>query len=149
MADHLRTQIKDAAIAALGGLTTTGTSVFKGKVHRLEADDLPALLVYMGAEESEADTAVRPRGMDRVFELIVEGHAQAIAAADLEDTLDTIAAEVETALGNNTLAGLARDLFLISTEADTTGDGDKPAGMITMTWRARYRTREGAPTVAA
>ena len=59
--------------------------------------------------------------------------------ANVDDTLDTIAAEVETALG----ADLKYELTGIAVDFDESLE--KPAGRIVLTFSIRYFTTAGAP----
>lgn len=146
MADHIRQQIREAVVAAVTGLTTTAGRVHDSRVYKLET--LPALAVYALSEPVEYDTQERPRGQTRELELVVEGFAK--ATASLEDTLDTIAKEVEAALtADVTRGGLAKDTLLASTEIALEGGADKPHGVVRLTWLIEYRTRENDATVAA
>lgn len=145
MADHVRKQIRDAMVAALDGLTTTGSNVFSGRVYAVQRTELPCLLVYFEEEGSEIDamgTSGRP--LDRQAQITVEGVARVTTA--LEDTLDAIAKEVEAALGGNRLGGLARDVQLSRTRYGLTGEGDAQHGAVRLTWAYDYRTPENDPT---
>ena len=75
---------------------------------------------------------------------MVEGYTQ--QPEELEDTLDTISAEVETAVAADPpLNGKAKDTFLSNTEISLTGEGDLPMGVIRMTWTVSYRTKTTLP----
>ena len=52
---HARQQIREAVLAAVTGLATTGANVFVNKITPQEAESLPNLLVYTNGEQSEAD----------------------------------------------------------------------------------------------
>lgn len=149
MADHVRQQIREAAATALTGLVTTGTNVKQSRVYPLQDADLPGLRIFTTEEESEPATLGRgsSRGFERNLNLMVEGVTK--ATANLDDTLDLIAKEVEVALAADvTLGGKCRDLWLSGTEIDLGGDGEKPLGIIKMTFRVDYFTTQGAPDVS-
>ena len=99
---HPRKEILDAAVTALTGLTTTGSSVYRSQVYPLEDSNLPALRVYArgdqrGAEGREWITVGSDWGdYARTVELVVEAVVKAVSGFDT--TLDTICDEVETAL---------------------------------------------------
>lgn len=145
---HLRKQIRDAAQTATTGLATTGSNVFPGRVHNLAAGDLPALLIYATSEQAEIISISRPRTALRDLEIVFEGRAQAATAEALEDLLDTIALEVETALGDTTLGGLVKNLDLASTEIQASGAGQKLDGMVRLTYRAVYAAALDDPETA-
>ena len=63
--------------------------------------------------------------------------------------MDTIAKEVETAMGNDvTLNSLAKNSYLESTEIEYDGEGEKPLAVISLTYRVEYMTKENAPQTA-
>lgn len=144
MPDHVRKQIRAAVVAAVTGLTTTGTNVFVSRQPRIEDDEYPCLLVYTLEEESEIDTMNRPRGLERSVDVAIEAVEKGTTGVD--DTLDTIAKEVEAALGNNLLGGLVKDLWLSSTKFTFDGEAKKVYGAAQMIWQANYRTPEDDPT---
>ena len=140
---HVRQQIRSQVEADLTGLTTTGANVFASRVHQLNVS--PGLLIYTQSEESERDTM--SGGIFRTVSVSVEGYALDADATD--DTLDTICAEVETALldGSN-VGGLAKDIQLVSTEVSFEQGGELLLGRIIMIFDIFYVTDQGAPEVA-
>lgn len=147
MANHLRRQIREAAATTLTGLATTGSRVFQMRVYPLQDAELPGLLIYTNSETSERTTLPRPSIMERRLELVVEGYAK--ANADLDDTLDGIAKEVEVAMfGNPGLTGTAKSATLRASETMLEDGGEHPVGRIRMTWEVLYFASEGAPDVA-
>lgn len=142
---HIRQRIREAAELRLAGLATTGDRVFKH--HRaLAAGDYPALRVTTWNETAELHAMGRPPVLMRTIDLVVE--AWATGGDDLEDVLDTIAAEVEAAVAaDDTFGGLAEDATLASTEKDMDQQGRKRAGVLVLTFRVRARTRTIAPDV--
>lgn len=148
MANHVRQQIRERVGTVLTGLTTTGSNVYQSRVYPLSTSNLPGLLIYTLSETSEPDTMGVQQGVERLLTLAVEGYAK--ATGNLDDTLDTICKEVETAIAGDTkLNNLARNAFLTSTEIQLNGDGEQPIGVATMTFEVNYRTINNAPDVAA
>lgn len=149
MANHLRQQIREAAAAAVTSLATTGSRVHQSRVYPLEEAGLPALLVSTGPEVVETETLGRPRTQWRTLDLVIEAVAR--ATSNLDDTLDTIAKEVEVALAANGqawLAGLAKDAELARLEPELDGSGEKPTGRMRLTYEVHYATQETAPDTA-
>tara|TARA_B100000427_G_C15518610_1_gene599316 strand:+ start:1869 stop:2318 length:450 start_codon:yes stop_codon:yes gene_type:complete len=143
---HVRQQLRERAASTLGSLTTTGSKVYQSRVYPLATSNLPGLLIYTRSEDSQPETmgAASTRLIQRNLSLVVEGYVKAVSNYD--DTVDTIAEEVETAMGNDrTLNGLAKDSYLISTEINYDGEGDKPVAAVTMTYLVEYMTIENAP----
>ena len=138
---HARTQIRDAIVARITGLTTTGASVFKSRVFPIDDSPLPALVVYTNDEENTNASMGYPRLQQRQVEVFVEGYAKSTGQVD--DLLDTIAKEVETAISADiTLGGKCRDCYITHTALQLQ-DGDKNVGVVRMTWLAFYRVKEG------
>jgi hypothetical protein len=144
MTTHVRAQISDWVRAHLTGLPTTGDNVFKGRTRKLPAGHPATLLIYVRAEQSEPDAMGI---LGRALRLRVEGR---VTMADVpDDTLDTIALEVEPAMvADPTLGGLAREVSLISTTIEAQAPGDAHVGEIALEYRIFYRTMENAPDVA-
>lgn len=141
---HARQQIRDAAISALTGLTTTGSRVFGSRLYALKDSDLPALLVNTDEESIEALTISSPAIQTRELSLLVRGVAQ--ATASLDDTLDTIAAEVETVMGAAApLGSIARVVGIDRITTDMAAELEKPVGVITLHFSVVYSTVANAP----
>ena len=137
---HARQQIREAVATLVTGLTTTGSNVFQSRVYRLQASELPALLVYTNSETVERSHMTT--GLVRELTLRVEGIAKALA--NIDDTLDTIGAEVEAALGGQEPAGV-EDLVLQSADVTINGEGEQQVGAIVMDFLVRYRTDQADP----
>ena len=148
MANHVRRQIREAVATAITGLATTGTRVFQSRVYLAQVSELPCLLVYTRSERSAPTTIHDPRMIERTLQ--IEVVALAKATADLDDTLDGICKEVETALANPVagLLSLARPITLIGSEFELEGIQEKPAGRATLTYELSYFTLENAPDTA-
>ena len=147
---HVRQQIRDAIITQVTGLTTTGTNVFSHRVYPLQEGALPALMVST-LNESISASAMGTFGSStsiiRNLSVTVEGYVKATSAAD--DTLDTIAEEVEAALGDDeTLGGLVEYIELSSTQLSFEGgDSDQPVGIVSLNYDVLYRTTHGDAAV--
>jgi hypothetical protein len=147
MANHVRQQIREQVGTTLTGLTTTGSRVYQSRVYPLQVDLSPTLLIYTKSEVSEPIVIGSARTTERILTLAVEGYVKATTNSD--DTVDTIAKEVETALATDTtLNGLAKDCYLESTEIDYNGEGELPVAVITLNFNVSYMTAENAPDVA-
>lgn len=135
---HVRKQIRDNIVAAVSGLTTTGTNVFRSRVYSNEAEKLPALCVYSLNESSEL-IAMNSNQLLRSSEVLVEGYAK--AKTNLDNTLDTIAVEVEEALAvDPTRGGIAHKTVITSSEIVLAEEGEQPIGVIKMTFQVDYVT---------
>lgn len=150
MADHMHTQIRDAIIALVTGLASTGSNVFKESVYDLPEDvDLPAWGVFAVSEESEVHAAGDPPILMRLLDVALEGVAQG-TEQNLPDTLSQMAKEAEPVMSADlTLGGLVITLELTSTEYFYRGqETTKPVGAIRLTYTIEYRTTATDPTTS-
>ena len=147
MPDHIRNQIRDRTAVAVTGLTTTGSNVFQSRVYNLEDSKLPAIIIYTKSEDSELLEMGSTRTLQRNLSLVVEAYVK--ANSNYDDTIDTIAKEVEAVMGADvTHNDLARDSFLDSTEINYNGEGEQPIAVMTMVYNIGYQTTEVAADVA-
>ena len=138
---HGRKQIRDALVAAVTGLATTGSRVFPSRVHPLPKDLEPSLLVYAMRETSAGDTMGRPITLERTVTIAVEAVVKESTTAD--DTLDQVAAEVEAAVGGDPhLGGIVLDTVLTETDIAFSGEGEMPVGRMRLEFETVYRTKE-------
>ena len=145
---HVRQQIRDDIVTTLTGLTTTGSNVFRSRIFPLEETNLPALCIYTKSETSEYDTIGLPRSVNRVLDVAVEAYVKGVSNYD--NTLDTIAVEMEEAIAADiTLGGLAKDAQITAFEADFAGDGEQPVAGGRFTVTVEYRTVENDVETAA
>lgn len=137
---HARQAIRQAAAAAVTGLASTGARVFQSRMRAQEA--LPCLLVT--ADDERIDRADMDALEERELEVVILGVAK--AAADVDDALDTIAEEIETAIGaNNTLGGRVKRMHLAALRPEFDDELEQPVGLIRLTYRCTYFTNAGVP----
>ena len=147
MANHIRQQIRERVGTTLTGLSTTGSNVYQSRVYNLENSDLPALIIYTRSEDTELLEMGSTRTLERNLSLVVEAYVK--ANSNYDDTIDTIAKEIESAMGADvTHYNLARDSFLDSTEINYNGEGEQPIAVMTMVYNINYQTTEVAADVA-
>jgi uncharacterized protein (DUF111 family) len=150
MANHIRQQIREAAATLLTGLTTTGVRVFQSRVYVLADTDLPALVISTNEEQAELGSVGFPSLLNRQLNLQVRAVAK--GNSNLDDTLDTIIKEVETALNANvaanTLNGLAKNIELNSIFIDMNGEAESPTGQAVISFNVNYRTAANTPDIS-
>lgn len=145
---HLRQLIRSNIVAAVTGLAATGNRVYQTRIYPLEQSKLPGLCVYTRAETTEYATISPPRRQERTLEVVVEAYASAVS--NLDNTLDTIAVQVEEALAADlTRGGYAKDTKVIAFEADFDGSGEQPVGVGRLTIQVIYTNRENEVESAA
>jgi hypothetical protein len=142
---HARQTIREQVGTTLTGLTTTGSNVYQSRVYPLQESNLPALLIYTKEESSEAIVMGSNRVIERELTLAVEAYVKTNSNSD--DTIDTIAEEVETAIGaDSTLNNKAKDVFLVSTDINYVGEGENPVAVATLNFLVSYCTDENDPS---
>lgn len=149
VADHARKQVRDAAVADLTGLATTGANVFTSRVAKLTTAQMPGLKVMLWDEAGELGGQALGT-MLRRGRLVVECWVQ--GGDDIEDDLDAIAAEVESRIYGDTpaLDALLFNIAAVTTAIDFPEPDDGVAkwlGRLRMLFPIEYRTRIADPTV--
>lgn len=139
MADHCRTQIRDAIRAYLVANMGTVSSIQTGRVHPIDTDSLPALLIFTNEETVEDMN----KGQDgsRKLVLTIEGHA---IGDGLVDTLDGIAKEVEPLIFAGVPAWV-KEVEINSTTVELSGEAVQPAGLIRLEFMITYHINPAAP----
>jgi hypothetical protein len=141
---HERREIREAVKARLLALPGAlyGARVFESRIVPLMPTvELPAVAVYTDSEtvrETSKDTA--PRVLTRDLQLVVECYAR--ARDDVEDALDALALQVETAMDADLYLGnAARYCMLLSTEILINPQGDRPMGIARLTYAIEYESQ--------
>lgn len=147
---HARKQIRDAVVAMVTDLQTTGRNVFPSRIYSLDESELPSLSVFTVDEGSdEVVTKVtlgRPAKIHRACPLVIEGHA--LVDESIDDVLDQIALEVEKAMSAPLVVG-ARELSaqMQSTGKTLLGENEDQVGIVRMIYTITYVTAESTPDV--
>ena len=146
---HIRRQIRDAIITVLqANVPSVGMRVYPTRTYPVDANAMPALCVYTLSEESAVDSLGPSRGLTRVLDVVIEAVTK--VNSTLDDALDQICQEVESAIGLDTkFDGLVHDCLLTATRIAITGKGETETGSAAMTFRLQYRTRAADPSVNA
>jgi len=131
---HVRQQIREEIKSVLIGLSTTGNNVFTSRVYNY--DTLPSLSIYTLSEERDEETFDKQL---RILNVVIEARVKATTA--LDDTLDQIGVEVESALfaNNNNLNGKCKSMDYDGVEIELSDDGEQPVGLMRMKFMALYR----------
>jgi hypothetical protein len=142
---HPRQTIRAAVAAALSGNTAAGTNVVPSRVVPSRLDNLPTIAVYTLDESVDPDSAqTAPRELTRNPTIVVEAWTEAPdAATNIEDAMDDLALEIETALDADILLGGAvggLGLILSDTALEVLEAGRRLIGAVQMTYAATYYT---------
>ena len=144
---HVRQQIRDAFAARVTGLATTLSRVHPSRRYAMQPDQLPALRIYTNDEAIAGVTIGAPATLERDISIVCQAVAQ--ANTDLDDTLDTMVAEVEIAIAADpTLGGLVRACRIESIAIEMSTEGEVPTGAATMVFACRVYTLSNAPGTA-
>ena len=140
---HVRKAIREHVVTTVTSLSTTGSNVYETRYFPLQTGNLPALIVYTLDETVEDYTlGQNTRTQFRALNLIIEAHCR--GTANIDDTLDTIAEEVEEAMVTDiTRGGNAKDSKLVSTEVEFETASQK-TGLMRLTYLISYSTVENA-----
>ena len=140
---HIRKSIREHVVTTVTSLSTTGSNVYETRYFPLQTGNLPALIVYTLDETIEDYTiGQNTRTQLRSLNLIIEAHCR--GTANIDDTLDTIAEEVEEAMVTDiSRGGNAKDTKLVSTEVDFDTASQK-TGLMRLTYLISYNTVENA-----
>jgi hypothetical protein len=140
---HTHQQIRDALATALTGLTTSGARVYKNRLYPMDSAELPGLRIYLDSDEIQAETIHTPVLYAHTLTVTVEACARASTA--LDDTLDTMSAEIETALSAPlTVSGKKLDLIFAASQYDDE-PASPPVGVKRLTFTLAYYTASNAP----
>lgn len=147
---HIRTSIRTAIASRLTGLTTTGARCYPSRIQPLADANLPCLRVYLDEEEIGAETIHDDPLLQRIAVLRVECCAKAVS--NLDATLDTMLAEVESAIAtaaDQTYGGLLKSRPVPTSISVDLEDGlEKPVGIATLSYRTVYFTAASTPATA-
>jgi len=137
---HVRTQIREGAKTALGGI---GATIIGRRAHGLDADALPVVEVTTPDETIERETQARPAIESRVVTIVCTIYAA--ASGDVEDDCDAIAEEVETAMHiDPTLGGAVRDMETTGGSFEVQAPGERTIGVREVRFQVVTTTRAGA-----
>jgi hypothetical protein len=147
MPTHQRQLVRDATVLKLKGTadprpTAAGDRVKSTRLTPWRAGNLPAISVYVADEDVDREKSDEaPRRLHRVANIVVEGVLAAVAEDQLDDALDSLAQEIETALAADPwLGGTAVDSILLRTELGTVTIGERPHGAVQLTYAVTYET---------
>jgi hypothetical protein len=140
---HIRQAIRDNVKTTLTGLATTGDRVYVNRIYPFIQQVSNGILIYTESESTDYLTMGRPRSQERSLTLKVEIYAK--ATANLDNSIDDIALEIENALYNDpSRGGVATDTMIMNFDSDFSGDGDSPVGVGILDIVVKYNCVENA-----
>lgn len=138
---HPRLVIRKAIVQRLiKAKTLAKNNVFDSRVKPLFDQDMPAILIYTRDEKILSNQYDGDGSVDLVRELNLSIEAVS-NSKNLDEELDTIAEQIETALDNYEIPDRKADLITLkTTETDMAIEGSKVYGAIRLTFGIKYRT---------
>ena len=142
---HKRQAIRENIKTTLTGLTTTGSNVFVTRVYPVSKSLTQGIIIYNENETVQYLSMGSPRSQERNCVFKVEVYVKTNTGFD--DKMDTIMAEIESALAVDvTRGGNAIDTMIDNFDSDYNGDGEMPVGVGKLDVIVKYHTTEGSPT---
>lgn len=131
--NRLKSKIDDAY------LTDAEDRVFSSRTKPLFDQFLPAILVYARDENVSSEGIDGNAALKRELELAIE--AVLLGGEQIDQDLDDIANQIESALDGFVIADRGNDLLrLKSTEIDSSVEGSKIYGAVRLTYLVTYLT---------
>lgn len=141
---RLKSPLPSASDAAYR--TVAADRVFTSRTRPLFRKDLPAILVYARSEDAVGDTVIDGSTAFTVrdLRLAVEGIVE--AEEDIDDRLDELAEQIETAIDGFEIPGLeTARINYGGTEIQVDPDAETPFGGVRLTYTVRYRRARNIP----
>jgi hypothetical protein len=138
---HQRTVIRRTIKTLLTNTTAAEGRVFTMRMEPLRKVDLPAICIYPGTETVDDDSVdTSPRVLTRQLPIAIQGWVT--QTDDVDDLMDALALEIETAMHADPYLGedVASESILESTDPDIGRMGDRNVGMIELVYRVTYMT---------
>ena len=137
---HVRQQVRERAGTILTGLSLTGSNVFESRLYPLIDADLPCILITTDGEEIIESTISGVVQRSILLNIAIKDKL----TTDLDDRIDAISIEVETAIANDTSA-ILRNSALVDVEIELDPDGDQPIGTAKLLYRVQAFTAPNDP----
>lgn len=140
LALHQRTVIRRAVRDFLKGKTAAGNMVEATRRDKYRQNELPAIAIYTPADDVDEDSKdTSPRELKRDLTVRIVGRVKDSERVD--DVMDALALEIENVMhADPYLGGVAGDSILRGTEVGIDDEGERPIGVITLTYSVTYRT---------
>jgi hypothetical protein len=137
---HQRKVIRDAIRALLVGQTVADDRVTATRVLPYRRSELPAISIYTLDETVHAESrTTAPRELSRELRLEIAGWVA--HGAGMDDAMDALALEIETAMHADPYFGdAAADSILETTTMGVRGEGDSLTGLVTLTYAVTYQS---------
>ncbi|MEL6219457.1 MAG: hypothetical protein AAFR79_13490 [Pseudomonadota bacterium] len=137
---HVRQQLREAAIAALGNIAAFEGRVTALRAHARNIGDLPAAQVSVPIEENERlDTQALLRRLELQVMVLA-------ASSAVEDDLDALAVSIETAItGSAAVQAVASDIYLSGAAVEIGDPGETKMAELTLSFATVVMTPDDDP----
>jgi hypothetical protein len=138
---HQRTVIRRAIRDLLLDTTAAEDRVYTTRMVPLRKADLPAISIYALTETVDDESVESsPRELIRELPVVIQGWVT--QTEDVDDVMDALALEIETAMHADPYLGedVASESILESTTMDVGRMGEREVGMVELTYLVTYLT---------
>lgn len=132
---HIRNNIRDAIATLLTSTTDVGVNVFVNRETSVWRSELPTIIVYSRGE-SATPRALSGSTYIRQLQLVIEIKVE--ANNTLDDTLDTIAQQVEAIVSVADIEGTMGRPIYLSTEINLDSGSEIEKGVATLNYQVQY-----------
>lgn len=140
---QVRNFITDTLTTAAFMLGPDAVKVYESQIYQLNSKQLPAVAVTSGGQAIETRQARRQPSIQS-RDIKVNVACAVIADSLVENDMDSLALMVENRIMlDPTLGGLAVSTYLTSVDPFLSRDGDRPFGILNLTFVCRVLTLEG------
>ena len=151
---HERAAVRQAIVAQLTGAAPNWRTSAEGRVVKsrqapVKRQSLPMISVASDSDITDTSSLQNaPRELKRNYQVVITGWVLAEQGIEVDDALDALALEIEAAMDVDTfLDGHASDSVLLSSVFGEKLDGDRPMGVVELTYNVVLFTdlRAAAP----
>jgi hypothetical protein len=136
---HIHQQIRDYVATQLGAIGMFSGRVYKMRSYALDAEKLPAIVVYTNTQQSNPIT-IGTKTARGQLELAVQIHIKG-ASNTISDDLDAACVLVENVMGGIfDLNGLAKSCVLSTTEINVNVEGGQSVASAALVYAVEYVT---------
>lgn len=139
---HARRTIRESVGSLLRSSSITGTRVFENRLYPVQEKELPCLLVITEGDRSENITSSNNPQQQRNVRVLIRAIVK--SSRELDDEMDDICAQVETAIAGASFSFRAQRQY-IGTENRESIIGNQPTGEATLFYEFTVRTKENDP----
>jgi hypothetical protein len=132
-----RSAIRDAIKALLLDETDAGANVYTSRTSPLWQSELPAILIYTEDESAKPESMRANSRSIRTLQVTI--HAKIEASEDVDDDVDSLVAEIETLISEeSSLGGTVLGSQLTNTETRVDMQGESEIGVAVLTYECLY-----------